>query len=236
MALPVLKHPTFELTVPSTKQKLTYRPFLVKEEKILLLSQASDKISDLIRSVKQIINNCIIEGDVNIDMLPTFDIEYIFLKLRANSVSDIAKFKFTDDESNKEIDIELDLKEVEVINPEGHFPLVELGNNIKLQMKYPTYDTLSKYGDGSEVVKATFDMIKVCVAQILVGEDEVHEFKDYTLSEVDTFVDSLTSQNFRDIQTFFDTMPRLEHTVEYKVGKKTEKKVFTGLADFFPSA
>ena len=75
-------------------------------------------------------------------------------------------------------------------------------------MKYPTYDTLSKYGDGSEVVKATFDMIKVCVAQILVGEDEVHEFKDYTLSEVDTFVDSLTSQNFRDIQTFFDTMPK----------------------------
>jgi len=236
MALPVLKHLTFELTVPSTQQKITYRPFLVKEEKILLLSQASDKMSDLIRSVKQIINNCIIEGDINIDVLPTFDIEYIFLKLRSNSVDDIAKFKFTDDEYKKEIDIELDLKEVEVVRPEGHNPLVELGDNVKLQMKYPTYDMLSKYGDGAEVVKATFEMIKVCVAQIIVGEDEVHEFKDYTVSEVDTFIDSLTSQNFRDIQTFFDTMPKLEHTVEYKVGKRTEKKVLSGLADFFPSA
>ncbi len=237
MALPVLKHPTFELTVPSTKQKITYRPFLVKEEKILLLSQASAKLEDLVRSVKQIINNCIIEGDINVDALPTFDIEYIFLKLRANSVSDIAKFKITDEESGKQVDIELDLKDVEIFRPEGHNSLVDIGSNVKLQMKYPTYDALSKFGgEGDEVVKATFDMIKVCVDQVIVGEDEVHQFKDYSESEVDNFVDSLTSKGFADVQRFFDTMPRLEHTVEYKVGKRTEKKVFSGLADFFPSA
>ena len=236
MGLPVLKHPTFELTVPSTNQKITYRPFLVKEEKILLLSQASNKLADLVRAVKQIINNCIINGDVNVDALPTFDVEYIFLKLRANSVSDIAQFKITDDESKKQVDIELDLKDVEIFRPKGHNTLIDLGNNVKLQMMYPTYDALTKFGDGTEAVKATFDMIKVCVEQVIVGEDEVHQFKDYTESEVDGFIDSLTSQNFQDVQTFFDTMPRLEHTVEYKVGKRTEKKVFTGLADFFPSA
>jgi len=238
MALPKLKHPTFELTVPSTKQKLIYRPFLVKEEKILLLSQASDKLEDLVRSVKQIINNCIVEGDVNIDMLPTFDIEYIFLKLRANSVSDIAKFSITDKESGKEIDIELDLKDVEIFRPENHELRIDLGNNVSLEMKYPTYDALTKYHDGDETdiaVKATFDMIKVSIDKVLVGEDEVYEFKDYSETEVDNFVESLTSQAFRDVQKFYDTMPRLEHTVEYKVGKRTEKKVFTGLADFFPS-
>jgi hypothetical protein len=224
------------LTVPSTQQKITYRPFLVKEEKILLLSQASDKLDDLVRSVKQIINNCILSGEANVDALPTFDIEYIFLKLRANSVNDIASFRITDEESKKEIKIDLDLKDVEVLNTEGHKDIVDLGDNVKLQMKYPTYDMLTKFGDGGEVVQATFDMIKVCVAQILVGEDEVHEFKDYTTSEVDGFIDSLTSQNFKDVQNFFDTMPRLEHSVEYKVGKRTETKVFSGLADFFPSA
>jgi hypothetical protein len=239
MALPILKHPTFELTVPSTQQKITYRPFLVKEEKILLLSQASDKMMDLIRSVKQIINNCIIEGDINLDVRPTFDIEYIFLKLRANSVSDIAKFKFQDQESGKEVKIEMDLKEVEIVRTDGHTSLIDIGNNVKLQMSYPTYDQLSKFGDGKDnnaTVNATFDMIKVCIAQVLVGEDEVHEFKDYTSSEVDGFVESLSTKNFQDVQTFFDTMPKLEKVIEYKVGKRIEKRTFSGLADFFPSA
>ena len=233
MGLPVLKHPTFELTVPSTNQKITYRPFLVKEEKILLLAQASNKLKDVIRSVKQIINNCVIEGEVNVDALPTFDIEYIFLKLRANSVNDVAKFKIPDEETKKDVDIELDLKDVEIYRPEGHNSLIDVGDNVKLQMRYPTYDALEKFGEGQETAKATFDMIKVCIDQVLVGEDEVHQFKDYSEKEVDTFVESLSSKAFVDVQKFFDTMPRLEHTVEYKVGKRTEKKVFSGLADFF---
>ena len=233
MGLPILKHPTFELTVPSTNQKITYRPFLVKEEKILLLAQASNKLKDVIRSVKQIINNCVIEGEVNVDALPTFDIEYIFLKLRANSVNDVAKFKIPDEETKKDVDIELDLKDVEIYRPEGHNSLIDVGDNVKLQMSYPTYDALEKFGEGQETAKATFDMIKVCIDQVLVGEDEVHQFKDYSEKEVDTFVESLSSKAFVDVQKFFDTMPRLEHTVEYKVGKRTEKKVFSGLADFF---
>jgi len=235
MALPVLSHPTFDLTVPSTKEEVVYRPFLVKEEKILLLAQEANNVKDLTRSVKQIINNCIIEGDINVDTSPTFDIEYIFLKLRANSVSDIAKFNIADEETKKEVEIEIDLKEVEIQYTNDHTSTVVLNDVVSLQMKYPTYEILGHMGEGSDqqVVKATFDMIKACIDKVLVGEDEVHEFKDYSNSEVDNFIDSMTSQNFQDIQKFFDTMPRLEHTVDYKIGKRTKTRTFSGLADFF---
>ena len=235
MALPVLSHPTFDLTVPSTKEEIVYRPFLVKEEKILLLAQEANNVKDLTRSVKQIINNCIIEGDVNVDASPTFDIEYIFLKLRANSVSDIAKFNIADEETKKEVEIEIDLKEVEIQYTNDHTSTVVLNDVVSLQMKYPTYEILGRMGEGGDqqVVKATFDMIKACIDKVLVGEDEVHEFKDYSNSEVDNFIDSMTSQNFQDIQKFFDTMPKLEYTVEYKIGKRTKTRTFSGLADFF---
>ena len=237
MALPVLSHPTFDLTVPSTKEELVYRPFLVKEEKILLLAQEANNVKDLTRSVKQIINNCIVEGDVNVDTSPTFDIEYIFLKLRANSVSDIAKFNIADEETKKEVEIEIDLKEVEIQYTNDHTSTVVLNDVVSLQMKYPTYEILGSMSEGGDqqVVKATFDMIKACIDKVLVGEDEVHEFKDYSNSEVDNFIDSMTSQNFQDIQKFFDTMPKLRHEITSKCTgcNKENKKILEGMADFF---
>ena len=238
MALPVLSHPTFDLTIPSTKEEIVYRPFLVKEEKILLLAQEGNNIKDLTRSVKQIINNCIVEGDINVDASPTFDIEYIFLKLRSNSVNDIAKFTIVDEETKKEVEVEIDLKEVEIKYTDGHNPTVILNDAVSLQMKYPTYQIIGSVGnieaeENQQVVKATFDMIKACIDKVLVGEDEIHEFKDYSNNEVDAFIDSMTTQNFQDIQKFFDTMPKLEHTVEYKIGKRTKTRIFSGLADFF---
>jgi hypothetical protein len=238
MALPVLSHPTFDLTIPSTKETIVYRPFLVKEEKILLLAQEGNNIKELTRAVKQIINNCIVEGSVNVDKSPTFDIEYIFLNLRANSVNDIAKFSITDEETKKEVEIEIDLKDVEIQYADDHDPTVILNDAVSLQMKYPTYEAIGNVGniDGEgnqQVVKATFDMIKMCIDKVLVGEDEIHEFKDYSNNEVDTFIDSMTTQNFQDVQKFFDTMPKLEHTVEYKIGKRTKTRTFSGLADFF---
>ena len=238
MALPILKHPTFDLTVPTTGNKVLYRPFLVKEEKILLLAQQSNKVADLVRAVKQILNNCLIEGEVNLETISTFDIEYIFLKLRTNSVNDNAKFKFTDTETDKEVNIELDLNDVEIVHTDGHTNIIKLNDDVTLEMKYPNYSTLADV-DSPEIVKVTFDMIKACVDKILVGEgdeQEVHEFKDYSTKEVDDFIDSLTTQNFTNVQEFFDTMPKLQHEVEYKVGKKTKTRKFVGLADFFPSA
>jgi hypothetical protein len=237
MALPVLSHPIFDLTVPSSKEHITYRPFLVKEEKILLLAQEADNLKDLTRSVKQIINNCIIDGSVDVDHAPTFDIEYIFLKLRSNSVSDIAKFNIVDPETGKEIEVEIDLKIVEVHDTKDHSKIIKLSDEVTLQMKYPTYDILKKVNvEDSSDVTATFEMIKHCIDKIMVGEDEVHEFKDYSNSEIDNFIDSLTSQSFQDVQKFFDTMPRLEHDVDYKIGKKTKTRKFIGLSDFFAYA
>ena len=170
---------------------------------------------------------------MDVQNAPTFDLEYIFLKLRANSVSDLAKFKISDEETQKEVDIELDLKDVEIHYTDGHDSKIKLNDVVSLQMRYPTYETIGTIDENVNQVKATFDMIKACIDKVLVGEDEVHEFKDYSNSEVDAFIDSLTSQNFQDVQKFFDTMPRLEHTVEYKIGKRTKTRTFSGLADFF---
>jgi len=236
MALPVLTHPTFELEIPSTKEKITCRPFLVKEEKILLLAQESGNPNDMIKAVKQIINNCIIEGDVNVKAAPTFDIEFIFLRLRSNSVGQTAKFSITDTDTNQEIDIEVDLNEVNVLFPEEHEPNIKLNDDVSLMMRYPTYDTLEKISQLEDDVlgtEVTFDMIKNCIDKIYVGDEEVHELKDYSKKEVNDFIDSFDTDNFKEIQSFFDTMPKLEHTVEYKSGKKTKTKVLSGLADFF---
>ena len=188
MALPIMKHPTFELTVPSTKETLKYRPFLVKEEKILLLAQGSNNSKDLISAVKQI---------------------------------GMAK-------------LELDLNLVEVQHNEGHTNIIKLDNDVHLEMKYPTYTTLSSL-ETDDIMETTFGMIEKCIDKVVQGE-EVMELKDFSKAEVKEFLDSLTSQNFRDIQKFFDEMPKLQHTVEYKVGKKTKSRTFTGLADFFQSA
>ncbi len=233
MALPIMKHPTFELTVPSTKAKLKYRPFLVKEEKILLLAQGSNNPKDLIQAVKQIVTNCIIEGDVDVDNSPTFDLEYIFLKLRANSVSDVAKFTLTE-ETGEESKIELDLNTVEVQHTKDHTNIIDLGDGVHLEMKYPTYTTLGSV-TSEDVVEVTFGMIERCIDKVIQGE-EVMELKDFSKADVKEFLDSLTSQNFRDIQKFFDEIPKLQHTVEYKVGKEKKTRTFTGLADFFQSA
>jgi len=236
MTLPVLTHPTFELEIPSTKEKVTCRPFLVKEEKILLLAQESGNPNDMIKAVKQIISNCIIEGEVNLSAAPTFDIEFIFLRLRSNSVGQTAKFSINDEDTKQEVDIEVDLNQVNVVFPEGHQPDIKLNDDVSLMMKYPTYATLEKLSlsDMNTVgTEITFDMIKSCIDKIYVGDEEVHELKDYSKKEVNDFVDSFSTDNFQDVQNFFDTMPKLEHKIEYKVGKKTKTRVLSGLADFF---
>ena len=202
MGLPILQHPTFELTIPSTNKSLTYRPFLVKEEKVLLLAQESDEMKDLTRAIKQILKNCIVDGEIDLEAAPTFDIEYMFLHLRANSVSNKAKFNINDPESKKPIVVELDLKEVNVQHNDDHNSLIKLDDKVSLQMKYPTYETISLFDNMDNMVDTTFGMIKYCVDKVLVGEEEVYEFKDYSDKEIDEFIDSLTTEHFKNIQTF----------------------------------
>jgi hypothetical protein len=241
MALPVMKHPTFELTVPSTKERLRYRPFLVKEEKILLLAQQSGQSSEMIHAVKQIISNCMIEGNIDIERSPTFDVEYMFLKLRSNSISDAAKFRFMDEGQEEPVEVEIDLDDVEVKFTKGHSNQIKVNEDILLEMKYPTYDDLSKSveDDKASAVDITFDMISRCVDKVYEGsgdEQVVYQFNDFSVDEQKEFIDGLSSEAFKSLQSFFEKLPKLTHDVKYKVGKKTKTRTFSGIADFFQSA
>jgi len=235
MGLPIIKHPTFELTIPSTKLNIKYRPFLVKEEKILLLAQSGDNVKDMIKAIKQILNNCIVEGDVNLDELPSFDIEYMFLQLRANSVNSIATLEFTDPETKKSQKVEIDLLSIGVTFPEHVNNNIDLGDGISMTLKYPTYDAIGSI-DSSDLANGTMQLIKICVDKIYSGEDTVDSLSDYSEDEVSEFLESLRGDIMKQIQTFFEEMPKLEHTVEYGTDKIKKSHTFTGIADFFTFA
>ena len=238
MALPKIQHPLFELTIPSTKQKIKFRPFLVKEEKVLLLAQESNNVEGMVNAIKQIISNCVVE-DIKIDKLPSFDIEYIFIQIRANSVGETAKLQITDKELEKPLLVDVDLREIKVQWQENHKQHIDITNDISIDMKYPTYDDVLKLSTGTEendaVANQTFDMIINCIDKIYSGENQetIHELKDYTDEEAKEFLESLPADAFKDIQQFFDTMPKLQHTIEYKVKDKVKKHTFSGINDFF---
>ena len=162
MGLPIIKHPTFELTIPSTKQKIKYRPFLVKEEKILLLAQSSENVMDMINAIKQIINNCIVEGNINLDLLPSFDIEYMFLRLRANSVNSTSSltFKDPDDPEAKPQKIDVDLLTIEVKWPKDIKNKIDLGEGISMSLKYPTYDEIGSINN-ENVAEGTMQYVLI---------------------------------------------------------------------------
>jgi hypothetical protein len=238
MGLPIIKHPTFELTIPSSKQKIKIRPFLVKEEKILLLAQSSNNISDMISAIKQIIQNCLVEGELKINELPSFDIEYIFLKLRINSVSPEVDLTFPEPDTDKTHKVKINLNDVEVQHNKDHTNKIDVGNGIMMVMKYPTYDDISSIDFEQDLAVGTLDMIKLTTDSILSGEnyEQVDMFKDYSGEETDEFLESLTTNGFQNLQKFFETMPKLEHTVEYEVKGEKKTHTFSGISDFFSFA
>ena len=232
MTLPTINVPTYELEVPSTKEKITYRPFLVKEEKILLTAMETGGEQDMVLALKQIVNNCLIK-EMDIDHLATFDLEYIFLNLRSKSVGEVATINVTcPDDGETQVPVEIPLDEVEVIFPEGHTNKIELTDTIGMTMKYPDFSlaTMPRETD----TQFLFDMIKSCVAQITEGET-VHERVDFNEKELDTFLDSLTTKQLEGVQNFFETMPKLVHeiTVTNPKTKKENKITLEGLDAFF---
>jgi len=237
MGLPIIKHPTFELTIPSTKQKIKYRPFLVKEEKILLLAQSSENVMDMINAIKQIINNCIVEGNINLDLLPSFDIEYMFLRLRANSVNSISSltFKDPDDPEGKPQKIDVNLLEINVKWPKDIKNTIDLGDGISMSLKYPTYDEIGSINN-EDVAEGTMQLIRICADKIYSGVDTVDDLKDYSEQEIGNFLDSLKGEALKGIQLFFEDMPKLSHTVDYEIKGKKKQHTFEGIADFFTYA
>jgi len=233
MALPKIATPTYELTVPSSKDTLKYRPFLVKEEKILLLANEANDEKEMMAAVKQIINNCTFEG-INVDGLALFDLEYVFLKIRSKSVGEIVNLKLLcEDDGETYVDVKINLDDVEVDFNKDHTNQIQITDDVCLIMDYPQYEFLSTSTDGSETA-FIFKLIKRCIRSIVEG-DTVIERADFTDKELDEFLESLSSQHFKKLQEFFETMPRIRHEVKFKnpKTKKQTKITLEGMQSFF---
>ena len=235
MALPKVNTPTYELAVPSTDEKVKYRPFLVKEEKILLIAMEAQEQSGILNAVKDIVKSCTFDKfDVN--RAPIFDIEYIFLNIRAKSVGEVSTVNLRCPDDNETfVQTEIDLTTVNVQITEGHTNKIELTDEMGMILQYPTLDSFT---DSTTVINASnmLDVIASCVSQIYdkKGED-VYDAKDSTKQEIVDFLESLNSKQFLEIQKFFDTMPKLTHTVTIENPETKVKSdiTLTGLNDFF---
>jgi hypothetical protein len=236
MALPTLNHPTYELEVPSTGKTIKYRPFLVKEEKVLLLALEGDDEKAIEVAVRDLLKNCI-TSRIKIENLATFDLEYIFLKIRAASVGEIVEMEVTClDDNETKIKYNLNLNDVEVIFPEGHSTKIMLTDDTGLIMKYPGFERFVENSvSGKELsTDEIFDIIAESIDQIFQG-DEVYDSSTTTLKEFREFVDGLTTQQFEKIQEFFETAPKLSHKFSVKNPNTGIESNYTieGLQNFF---
>jgi len=236
MALPKLTTPTYELEIPSTDEKIKYRPFLVKEEKILMMAMESKSSADITQAVKDIVMECTF-NKVNISNMPMFDVEYIFLNIRSKSVGEVSKLKILcQDDGKTYADVELDLNEVKVQVGDDHTNKIELTEDMGLIMKYPTIDSFSETGIRDINPSNMLDVISTCILQIYEKKGEkTYDPKDQTKKELTEFIEQLNTKQFKDVQKFFETMPKLKHeiTVKNPKTKKENKVTLTGLNDFF---
>ena len=237
MALPKLNVPVYEAILPSTEKVIKYRPFLVKEEKLLLTAQESGEDA-VLPAVKQIIKNCV-QGEIDVDKMPIFDIEYLFLRLRAKSVGEEVTLGLkpwgcpqNDGELCKfTTEVTINLEEIECVKNEKHTSKIMLDDKIGIMMKYPDISHLNINGSENEM---GLKVIKKCINMIFT-EEETYERDSYTDKELDEFVDSLNTKQMEQIKNFFDTMPVLKHTVKYTCKTCDEEKETTiqGLQSFF---
>ena len=236
MALPKLETPTYQTTIPSSGKLIDYRPFLVKEEKILMMALETKDNAQIVNAVKDIVNECTF-NKVNISTMPMFDTEFIFLQIRSKSVGEVSKLKLLcPDDKKTYADVELDLNEVKVQVEDDHTNKIELTDDMGIIMTYPSIDSFAD--SGIQDINATnmLDVIGTCILQIYEQKGEkVYEAKDQTKKELTEFIEQLNTKQFQDVQKFFDTMPRLKHTIKIKnpKTKKTSEVTLSGLNDFF---
>ena len=245
MALPRVASPTYELTIPSSGEKVNYRPFLVKEEKTLLMAMESGDTGSMTKAMKDIISSCT-EGDVNIKDLAPFDLEYFFLQLRGRSIGEIIELKslrppnFTNccKEATEEdtCDLNINIDDIKVDTSKIKPSDIEVTKDIGIKMKYPQMDTVQKYNIEGDTMKSEdiFKLITDCVDYIWDGDD-IFKAKDHSKKELNDFIDSLSSGQFAMIREFFESMPRLSHDVDWKCPRceKSKTLVLTGVDSFF---
>ena len=232
MALPKLASAKYELTLPSDGKKVEFRPFLVKEEKILLMAQAQGTDRDQIMAIKEIVNSCTF-GNLDANNMPFYDLEYVFLQLRAKSVGEIAKLQITcPDDGVTKVEVQINLSEVACVNNVEHNDKIDLGNGIGMIMVYPKIEIMANAAGGD--TEKAFDIVKACVGSIYDGEN-ITDRKDMDEKELDEFINSMTHEQFEDMQTFFTTMPRVKKEIKVKNPKTGVESdvVLEGMASFF---
>ena len=236
MGLPKIDQPLFELTVPSTEKKITFRPFTVKEEKILLIARESEEMAQVVLAVKQIINNCCPELDV--EKLAVFDLEYLMLQLRAKSVNNEIKFTITDPDTEEKVNLAVDVDDIEITRNPDHSKKIELNDQYFMMMRYPSINELSKLQglDGDEPAESVlFDVMIECI-ETLVDDttDQVYNFAEFSAQEIEEFVSQFTSSTVQQLQNFFSTAPKMKYSAPYKDNTGKDKTFnMEGLDTFF---
>ena len=231
MALPEIATPTYTLTIPSTKKKVKYRPFLVKEQKILILAMENEDQEQILDAITNTIKSCLITK-VDMATLALFDIEYLFLQIRARSISEEIEMRVTcADDGETTVDVKFMVDDVKVNFPKGHTNIVKLDNDLTIEMQYPDLDYFTKINFMDEKVDE-YELVAKCIKRVYVGEDD---FTSDSLDESKAWVEGLTNNQFEKIQQFFETMPTLRHVLKVKNPKTkvTNEVVLEGLSDFF---
>ena len=238
MPLPKIATPTYELELPSTGKTVQYRPFLVKEEKLLVIALESEDTKQITTAIKAVIKACIKTRGVKVEALPTFDIEYLFLNIRGKSVGENLDVNIIcPDDKETEVKVNINLDDIKCNKNEGHTNKIKLDANLMMEMKYPSLDEFIKSNfdlDEKNQMDQSFDLIASCIDKIY-SEEEVWAAEDCTKKEMSEFLESMNSSQFKEIETFFETMPKLSHTL--KVTNPQTKVVsdvtLEGLAAFF---
>ena len=238
MPLPKITTPTYELELPSTEKSIRYRPFLVKEEKLLVIALESEDTKQITAAIKTVIKNCILTKDIKVETLPTFDIEFLFLNIRGKSVGEQVEVNIIcPDDNETNVSVSIDLDDIKVQKNEEHTNKIKVDPTIMMEMKYPSLEQFIKNNfdfANENQMEQSFDLIASCIDKIYT-EDEVWSTADVTKKEVVEFLESMNSSQFKDIEKFFETMPKLSHKIQIKNPKTgVESEVaLEGLASFF---
>ena len=239
MPLPKINTPTYELTVPSTGKKIKYRPFLVREEKILIMAMETENMKDITNSIVQILSDCILTENVKVESLATFDIEYLFLNVRARSVGETVDVNVTcPDDNETQVEMTIDIDSIKIQKTRGHKNIIKLDDNLSMKLRYPSIDQFVESNfETAEVlsnVGQSLSMITSCI-DMIYNEEETWEAADFSKKELDEFIEQMNTKQFKQIEKFFTTMPKLSHTIAVKnpnTGVESEV-VLEGLAAFF---
>ena len=235
MALPKINNVLYDLELPSSGEVVEYRPFLVKEEKILLMALEGKDEKEMVKAIKQIITQCVATEKFNINKLAMVDLEYLFLNIRGKAVGDVSTISF-EHECGETIKYDIDLSKVEIVNNKNISDLVNLTEDIMIRLKPPSLDSVIGAANKSQI-ELVMEIVRECLVEIIQGKD-VFSAQDHTKEELDEFLNSLNSGQFQKIQTYYESLPKMKQDIEYTCPKcgETKKETLEGLASFFASA